>query len=271
MGKKEAASAPADFPCANAACPVTGRDNVNQRCAGCRAVWYCGRRCQKRHWSSNGGNHRAHCKPAPEEAAAAAAPASASLQTPAMPAATAGEGDADDPAHPCPICLENEDDHGKFAQCFECGRLYCGDCNVAEGIGRVANCPVCRAPFAVPAEVNVERLLRLMARSSALHPPTAQCSLVVMYAKGTGVPQDHAEAAWLLKLAADQGDTDAQRNLAVMYVKGTGVPQDHAEAARLLKLARRPGYADVQFNLAVMYAKGTGVPQDHAEAARPGC
>ena len=142
---------------------------------------------------------------------------------------------------------------------------------MAEGTGRLANCPVCRAPFAVPAEVNVERLLRLMARSSALHPPTAQCSLVVMYAKGTGVPQDHAEAAWLLKLAADQGDTDAQRNLAVMYVKGTGVPQDHAEAARLLKLARRPGYADVQFNLAVMYAKGTGVPQDHAEAARPGC
>ena len=34
----------ASFPCANAGCPVTGRDKVNQRCAGCSAVWYCGRR-----------------------------------------------------------------------------------------------------------------------------------------------------------------------------------------------------------------------------------
>ena len=78
--KKEAASAAADFPCANAGCRVTGRDQVNQQCARCGAVWYCGRRCQKRHWSSNGGNHRAHCQPAPKpvEGAAASAPASSS-------------------------------------------------------------------------------------------------------------------------------------------------------------------------------------------------
>ena len=44
----------------------------------------------------------------------------------------AGAGAADDPAHPCPIYLENEDDHGKSAQCFNCGRLYCGDCSVAD-------------------------------------------------------------------------------------------------------------------------------------------
>ena len=154
MGKKEAASAAADFPCANARCPVTGRDKVNQRCAGCGAVWYCGRRCQKRHWSSNGGNHRAHCKPPkPEEPASAAAPASP--RAPAVAGAAGGEDVADDPAHPCPICLEHEDDHGDCTQCLECGRLYCGDCNVPEGIGRVDNCPVCRAPFDVPAEVNV--------------------------------------------------------------------------------------------------------------------
>ena len=57
MGKKKAASAAGDFRCANARCPVTGRDKVNQRCAGCGAVWYCGRRCQKQHWRQSGGNH----------------------------------------------------------------------------------------------------------------------------------------------------------------------------------------------------------------------
>ena len=69
MGKKtwqkKPATAPADFPCANAGCPATGQDTVNQRCAGCGAVWYCGRRCRKYHWDACGGNHKGHCKPAP--------------------------------------------------------------------------------------------------------------------------------------------------------------------------------------------------------------
>ena len=58
MEKKASASAAGDFPCANVGCKVTGRDKVNQRCAGCGAVWYCGRRCQKRHWRQSGGNHK---------------------------------------------------------------------------------------------------------------------------------------------------------------------------------------------------------------------
>ena len=45
----------------------------------------------------------------------------------------------DDPAHPCPICLVNEDDHGACGQCFGCGRLYCGECTVAETMGRIEN------------------------------------------------------------------------------------------------------------------------------------
>ena len=87
-------------------------------------AWYCSPECQKQHWRSNGGNHRAHCKPKPQ------------------PEAARAEGDDDDPAHPCPICLENEDDHGEYGQCFECGRLYCGDCNVAGAMGWIVNCPI---------------------------------------------------------------------------------------------------------------------------------
>ena len=128
MGKKAAAAAGA-FRCGNLDCNLTGRDKVNQVCAACRAVWYCGRKCQGKHWSSRGGNHRAHCKPPPKVDGAAAssrpAPASPRGQPPA--GAADGERHADDPEHPCPICLANEDDHGQWGQCFECGQLYCGE------------------------------------------------------------------------------------------------------------------------------------------------
>ena len=253
MGKKKAASAP-DFPCANAGCPVRGRDKVNKRCAGCGAVWYCGRRCQKQHWDARGGNHRGHCKAAPKPAPPKPAP-------PHAPAVAAG---ADEPIHPCPICLENEDDHGEDGMCFECGQRYCGDCNV----GRVDICPTCRSPFAVPDEVHFQRLLCLVARSPGRHTPPAQFNLGMMYKRGMGVAQDHTEAVRWYRLAADQGDADGQVSLGEMYDNGTGVSQDQAKAARLYRLAADQGDAGGQVSLGVMYDNGTGVPQDHAEAVR---
>ena len=165
---------------------MTGRDLVDKQCARCRRAWYCSEACQRRHWSSRGGNHKARCKPPPkpdDEAAAASGPASASPRPPRPAAAAGGGRDADDPEHQCPICLVNEDDHGQCGQCFECGQLYCGECNVPGTMGRVANCPTCRAPFAVAAEVEVARLLRLVGRSPGRHTPVAQCNLGVMYKK----------------------------------------------------------------------------------------
>ena len=64
-----------------------------------------------------------------------------------------------------------------------------------------------------------------------------------MYEHGDGVPQDHAEATRLYRLAAEQGDARAQCNLGLMYEHGDGVPQDHAEAARLYRLAADQGDA----------------------------
>ena len=40
-----------------------------------------------------------------------------------------------------------------------------------------------------------------------------------MYANGMGVPQDYEEAVRLYRLAADQGDAEAQSNLGWMYEK----------------------------------------------------
>ncbi len=79
---------------------------------------------------------------------------------------------------------------------------------------------------------------------------------------------DYATAAQLYKLAADQGNAEAQNNLGVMYDKGQGVTQNYQEAARLYKLAADQGYARAQFNLGVLYSNGTGVTQNYQEAAR---
>ena len=242
--------------CGNLDCGVTGRDKVNQVCAACRAVRYCSRKCQRQHWSSRGGNHRAHCQPPPKPEASG--PPSASPRGP-PPAAPASWGnDADDPEHPCPVCLVNEDDHGECGQCSECGQLYCGECNVPERMGRLAGCPTCRAPIAVAAEVKVERLLRLVGRSPGRHTPGAQNCLGYAYANGEGVAQNHEEAVKWYQLAADQGSALAQSSLGGMYAAGKGVAQSNEEAVKWSRLAADQGNADAQFILGCMYAGYTG-------------
>ena len=83
-----------------------------------------------------------------------------------------------------------------------------------------------------------------------------------MYEDGTGVPQDHAEAVRLYRLAAAQGHAKAQYNLGVMHLKGTGFAQDPTKAARLLKLAADQGYKparDALDRLTAEYPAGTRV------------
>ena len=64
----------------------------------------------------------------------------------------------------------------------------------------------------------------------------------------------------------DAGDTTGQLNLGVMYARGSGVPKDYAEAVKWYRMAAEQGHAKAQFNLAVMYARGRGVPEDDVRA-----
>ena len=75
-----------------------------------------------------------------------------------------------------------------------------------------------------------------------------------------------AKIALLYRKAAEQGYAFAQFSLGVMHVKGTGVPQDLAEAARWYHMAARRGHGLAQYNLGVMYATGIGVHQDHVRS-----
>jgi hypothetical protein len=70
------------------------------------------------------------------------------------------------------------------------------------------------------------------------------------------------------RLAAEQGDADAQTSLGTCYAYGLGVVQDRAKAVRYYRLAAEQGHARAQANLANCYAHGSGVAQDPAEAVR---
>ena len=69
-----------------------------------------------------------------------------------------------------------------------------------------------------------------------------------MYANGQGVIQDYKTAVKWFRLAAEQGNANAQYNLAVMYANGQGVIQDNVYAHIWLNIAASSGDKDVVKN-----------------------
>ena len=69
-----------------------------------------------------------------------------------------------------------------------------------------------------------------------------------------------------LRMAAEQGDANAQFNLGHRYDNGDGVPENDREAVRWYRMAAEQGHADSQFDLGVTYANGEGVPKDYVKA-----
>jgi hypothetical protein len=71
-----------------------------------------------------------------------------------------------------------------------------------------------------------------------------------MYENGDVLPKDWPEAARLYRLAADQGNPEAQANLADFYERGdAGLRRNACEAMRLRKLAAAQGNAYAAKNL----------------------
>jgi len=80
--------------------------------------------------------------------------------------------------------------------------------------------------------------------------------------------QDYAEALRWYRLAAEQGEPNAENNLGAMYDNAFGVPKDMAEAARWYRLSADQGLSTAQFNLAECLLYGNGVNEDEFEAAQ---
>lgn len=88
-----------------------------------------------------------------------------------------------------------------------------------------------------------------------------------------GVSQDHAASIKWFRMAAEQGEADAQFNLARIYGKADGMyrraraaPQDDAEAFKWYRLSAEQGHTLAQMQLAEMYAEGgLNVPRDQIQ------
>lgn len=78
-------------------------------------------------------------------------------------------------------------------------------------------------------------------------------------------PPDSKEVE-TLQTKARQGDTDAQIRLGDLYAKGRGVPQNHAQARMWYGKAAAQGHPIAQNNLAELYFAGLGGPPDYVRA-----
>jgi len=236
-------------------------------CAKCKSANYCDKKCQKHHGKHGGhkkacglatssdANSKAHHNVAPP----ASAPKNSSNTQKKQPI------DEDEPVHPCPICLGNEDIFGDCGQCNSCGQMFCGNCKPKiEALGK---CPTCRAPLHGTPEDNFKNCVALVhERSVGRHTPVAQFNLGFMYRKGQGVKQNYTKALAYYQLASDQGNADAQSTLGFMYNNGQGVEQNYAKAVAYYQLAADQGVAGAQYNLGSMYNNGDGVKQNYAKA-----
>jgi TPR repeat protein len=68
----------------------------------------------------------------------------------------------------------------------------------------------------------------------------------VIYANGHGVPADDKEAVKRFRLAADQGNANAQYNLGLIYEIGAGVSEDNKEAVKWYQMAADQGHIAAQ-------------------------
>src|SRR5262249_10614598 len=94
---------------------------------------------------------------------------------------------------------------------------------------------------------------------------SAMVELGVLYATGSGVPKDDAQARKLFERAAAAGNPRGVTNLAAVS-NASGAPSDPAQARASLQLAAQGNSAAGQYQLGLMLAEGTGGPQDDVGA-----
>jgi len=108
----------------------------------------------------------------------------------------------------------------------------------------------------------------LIARAAA-GDASAQLQMGDLCREGDGLTaQDLTESARWYRLAAEQGNDEAQNNLGAMCQHGMGVPADMVEAAKWYRLAAAQNVPVAKFNLGVLLRQGLGVDANPVEGLR---
>lgn len=104
------------------------------------------------------------------------------------------------------------------------------------------------------------RAFNLFLRAAQAGHPVAQREVAMCFGFGVGVQSNTNESDRWLRLAAEQGDAEAQSMLG-MYRSGVDT-----EAVKWLRKAAEQGHSEAQMTLGGRYSEGKGVPQDYCEA-----
>ena len=107
----------------------------------------------------------------------------------------------------------------------------------------------------------------LLRRAAESGDRDAQYRFTLLLGAGRGVDKDEQRALEWLRKSAKQGQAEAQYLLAAAYSRGLyGLARNDIEAADWLKRSARAGNVEAQYALASAYAEGRGVPFDPNEA-----
>ena len=103
-------------------------------------------------------------------------------------------------------------------------------------------------------------------KSSARQKKNDTFTLALMHYHGKLVKRDEAEAARLLRVAADEGDSRAMFYLGTFYDSGLGITKDHQKAAYWIRKAAARGHAQAQYAYGLLLLSGDGVAIDKVQA-----
>lgn len=95
----------------------------------------------------------------------------------------------------------------------------------------------------------------------------AKLNAGVRFLNGDGVTIDEVEALSWFRMAADEGNADAETYIGYLYDTGrAGLTEDDEQAIEWYRSAANRGSVAAQYNLGIKYAGGNGVAQDPAVA-----
>ena len=106
----------------------------------------------------------------------------------------------------------------------------------------------------------------LMRRAAEQGVPEAMRRFGLMQARGEGVAADPAAGRAMVVAAAEAGNVQAMHDAGGLFVNAQGVEGAETSAAQWFQQAALHGVRDSQFNMALLFQEGFGVPQSLADA-----
>jgi TPR repeat protein len=108
--------------------------------------------------------------------------------------------------------------------------------------------------------------LRAYRKAIDMGSTSAMVGIGGMYAHGSGVKANPAEARKWIERAAAAGDPTGMANLGAIYGSGMGVPVDFAKSRAWYTKAAAANSSEAMFQLGMMTQDGDGGPKDDAAA-----